>query len=83
MLSQSSIYDSIHSLFLTIDLFHRRAHLVFFMFSYIDDQPEFLNVLLNLFINFPIFNTFWPNNQQLSILNNNSILKNDDIDTEW
>ena len=34
------------------------------------------------FINFPIFKSFWPNNQQLSILNNNSILNNDDIDPD-
>ena len=33
-------------------------------------------------MNFPIFNNLWPNNQQLSILNNNSILKNDDIDPD-
>ena len=49
-------------------------------FNCIDDQPAC--IFKCYFINFPIFNTFWPNNQQLFNLNKNSILNNDDIDPD-
>ena len=51
-------------------------------FNYVDDDFEFINLLLNFFNDFPIFSGFVPNAQQLSLLNNNTILLDDDIDPD-
>ena len=51
-------------------------------FNYIDDDFEFINLLLNFFNDFPIISGFVPNAQQLSLLNNNTILLDDDIDLD-
>ena len=51
-------------------------------FNYIVDQREYLNVILIFFLNFPIFCNFVSNKQQLHILNNKTVLKNDDIDPD-
>ena len=48
----------------------------------IDDDFEFINLLLNFFNDFPIFSGFVPNAQQLSLLNNNIILLDDGIDPD-
>ena len=48
-------------------------------FNYIDDDFKFINLLLNFFNDFPIFSGFVRNAQQLSLLNNNAILLDDDI----
>ena len=49
-------------------------------FNYIEESFELINFLLNFFHDFPIFSCFVPNAQQLSLLNNNTILLDDDID---
>ena len=51
-------------------------------FNYIDNDFEFINLLLNFFNDFPIFSGFVPNAQQLSLLNNNTILLDSDIDPD-
>ena len=47
-------------------------------FNYIDDEFEFINLLLNFFNDFPIFSGFVPNAQQLSLLNNNTLFFDND-----
>ena len=51
-------------------------------FNYIDDNFEFINLLLNFLNDFPKFSGFVPNAQQLFLLNNNTILLDDDIDPD-
>ena len=51
-------------------------------FNYIDDDFQFINLLLNFFNDFLIFSGFVPNAHQLSLLNNNTILLDDDIDPD-
>ena len=50
-------------------------------FNYIDDDFEFINLLLNFFNDYLIFSGFVLNApQQLSLLNNNTILLDNDFD---
>ena len=51
-------------------------------FNYLSDDFEFVNFLLHFFNGFPIFSGFVPNAQQLSLLNNNVILLDDEIDPD-
>ena len=51
-------------------------------FNYLSDDFEFVNLLLHFFNGFPIFSGFVPNAQQLSLLNNNVILLDDEIDPD-
>ena len=51
-------------------------------FNYTDDDFEFINFVLNFFNDFSIFSGFVPNAQQLSLVNNNTLLLDDDIDPD-
>ena len=51
-------------------------------FNYLSHDFEFVNLLLNFFNGFLIFSGFVPNAQQLSLLNNNVILLDDEIDPD-
>ena len=42
-------------------------------FNYIVDQHEYMNVILNLFLNVSIFCNFVPNKQHLRIINNETV----------
>lgn len=48
-------------------------------FNYIIDECEYSNVISNFFCDVPISNLFSLNAQQLSILNNNGLINNEDI----
>ena len=53
-----------------------------FSFNYIEDCFEFNNVLHNFCNDFPQFGHFAPNDQQLSVFCNQSLLYNDDAEAD-
>ena len=67
----------------TNDLFYcQRCISSVLLFNYIDEDFECINFLLNFFNDFSIYSGFVPNPQQLSLLNNNTILLDDNIDPD-